>query len=220
MSSREFDSPVPHRCITTKYLSMSIKFNEVTWYSKLAAALFFLGVLPVLVYYITVQYNEVKDLADQVKNISANPLNGTYLIDEQKITFVNGVSEQEIAPGSAAKMVTRIFGEPVHADVNSDGQKDAIFFVSQETGGTGIFFYVAAALKQGSGYVPVDAIFLGDRIAPQNIVVTNGIAVVNYADRLEGEPMSAQPSMGRSRFFIVRDGAFVEGEQEWDVKGR
>lgn len=36
-----------------------IKFNEVTWYSKLAAILFFMGVLPLVTFYLGVQYGIV-----------------------------------------------------------------------------------------------------------------------------------------------------------------
>ncbi|MDB5188927.1 MAG: hypothetical protein JWM92_525 [Candidatus Nomurabacteria bacterium] len=38
-----------------------VKFNEVTWYSKLAAIIFFIGVIPVLAFYIGTQYQQSKD---------------------------------------------------------------------------------------------------------------------------------------------------------------
>ena len=37
-----------------------IKFNQVTWYSKLAAIIFFIGVLPALAFYIGSKYQEAK----------------------------------------------------------------------------------------------------------------------------------------------------------------
>ncbi len=40
-----------------------IEWNKVTWYSKLAAIIFFIGILPVLTFYIGTQYQEVKDLS-------------------------------------------------------------------------------------------------------------------------------------------------------------
>ncbi len=45
---------------------MNIKWNEVTWYSKLLAAIFILGVFPALTFYIGVKYHE----AIQVQSIS------------------------------------------------------------------------------------------------------------------------------------------------------
>jgi hypothetical protein len=214
---------------------MSIKFNEVTWYSKLGAAILFLVIVPILLFYINREYRETQVFLKSISQITgtsnlppvsntakgemfSDPLNGTYTIGQEVITFVNGKSEQEVAPGSVMKMETNVFGVPVYGDINNDGQKDAVFFVSQETGGTGIFFYLVAAINQGGKYTGTTAVFLGDRIAPQNINITaEGIAVVNFAVRAPGEAMTTQPSMGRSRFFIVRNGQFVEGEQEWDV---
>ena len=40
---------------------MSIQWNIVTWYSKLLAVIFFIGVLPVLTFYIGTQYQGVID---------------------------------------------------------------------------------------------------------------------------------------------------------------
>ncbi len=40
---------------------IKIKFNEVTWYSKLAAIIFFLGILPTLTFYLGTRYHEVKN---------------------------------------------------------------------------------------------------------------------------------------------------------------
>jgi hypothetical protein len=38
---------------------MNIKWNEVTWYSKLGAVIFFLGFLPILTFYMGMRYQEV-----------------------------------------------------------------------------------------------------------------------------------------------------------------
>ncbi|MEN9524245.1 MAG: hypothetical protein RL536_314 [Candidatus Parcubacteria bacterium] len=143
--------------------------------------------------------------------IFTDPLNGTYYLDDQEITFINGKSEEGMVPGSAFKAEGRIFGKPVYGDLNGDGKNDAIFFISQETGGTGIFFYVLAAINQGNDYVGTAGVFLGDRISPQNINIKNGYAAVNYSIRKEGEPMVAIPSVGVSKFLTVRGGRLVEG---------
>lgn len=44
-----------------------IKFNEVTWYSKLAAVILFIILLPILTFYIGMQYQQVKDISGLVK---------------------------------------------------------------------------------------------------------------------------------------------------------
>jgi hypothetical protein len=39
-----------------------IKFNEVTWYSKLAAVIFLLGIFPMLTFYIGMKYQEAQNI--------------------------------------------------------------------------------------------------------------------------------------------------------------
>jgi hypothetical protein len=48
-----------------------IRFNEVTWYSKLAAAIVILGVVPALAFFIGARYQEVRDLAAETPRAPA-----------------------------------------------------------------------------------------------------------------------------------------------------
>ncbi len=143
-----------------------------------------------------------------------SPQNATYVINGQPVTLVNGKAEQPAAPGSAEKIVTQYFGNAVEIDLNSDGKMDSGFLLTQTTGGTGTFFYVAAATQNPDGtYQGTNAIFLGDRIAPQSTHVDpNHPAqfIVNYADRAPGQPMSAQPTQGVSKTFKLDNGTLVE----------
>jgi hypothetical protein len=145
---------------------------------------------------------------------SRDPRNATYAINGQPVTLVNGAAEEPAAPGSAEKIVTRYFGNAAEVDLNDDGRMDSAFLLTQITGGSGTFFYVAAALQNPAGtYQGTNAIFLGDRIAPQstNIDPNNPAQfIVNYADRAPGEPMSAQPTQGVSKTFKFDNGTLVE----------
>ncbi len=144
---------------------------------------------------------------------AVDPQNATYLIDSKEVTLVNGVSEQEAAPGSASKIVTKYFGNAVNIDLNGDGLMDAGFLLTQDGGGSGTFFYVAAALDNAGKTQGTNAILLGDRIAPQSTNVDpNNPAqfIVNYMDRKASEPMSAQPSVAVSRTFKLENGKLVE----------
>lgn len=129
--------------------------------------------------------------------------NATYTIEGTPVTLVNGESSVEAAPGSASKIVTKYFGNEVQTDLNGDGRVDVAFLLTQSTGGSGTFYYIVGALNTGNGYVGTDAVLLGDRIAPQTTEISQnpaqkGVIVVNYADRAPGEPMTAQPSIGKS----------------------
>jgi hypothetical protein len=144
---------------------------------------------------------------------AVDPQNATYLIDGKEVTLVNGVAEQEAAPGSATKIVTKYFGNAVNIDLNSDGLMDSGFLLTQDGGGSGTFFYVAAAINNAGSTQGTNAILLGDRIAPQstNVDPNNPLQfMVNYAERKASEPMSAQPSVAVSRTFKLDNGTFVE----------
>ncbi len=135
--------------------------------------------------------------------VNSDYKNSTYNIDEKNVTLVGGVAESEVSPGSASKITTRYFGGDLKTDLNNDGKEDVVFLVTQNSGGSGTFYYVVSAINTGSGYVGSDGYLLGDRIAPQDIEVSQNpkqknVIVVNYADRAPGQPMTAQPSLGKS----------------------
>jgi hypothetical protein len=126
-----------------------------------------------------------------------DPLNTAYVIDGETVLLKDGVSDVEIA-GSAARIQTQVFGEPKWGDINGDGKDDALLLLVQGTGGSGVFYYAAAAIASDTGYVGTETVYIGDRIAPQTLEIRNGVMIVNYADRNEDEPFSTPPSRGRS----------------------
>lgn len=152
--------------------------------------------------------------------IASDPRNATYSIDGEPFTLVDGVAETETAPGSASKTVTRYFGNEVTLDLNDDGRDDSVFLLTQETGGSGTFYYVAAALNTEDGYVGSDTLFLGDRIAPQSTVRgQHKIVIVNYADRAPGEDFSVAPSVGNSIWLLFDPEYMQFGEVAQDFEG-
>jgi hypothetical protein len=143
---------------------------------------------------------------------TSNFVDVTFDIEGLPVTLVNGLSEAAI-PDSTAKVVTKYFGNELRTDLNSDGKEDAVFLLTQETGGSGIFYYVAASLGSDNGFHGTNAILLGDRIAPQTTEARGSEIIINYADRKKGEPMSAQPSIGTSRYFKIVEGKLVALEK-------
>lgn len=130
--------------------------------------------------------------------------NGSYVINGEVVTLTDGVSEVPVAPGSASKVVTKYFGNEVRHDIDGDGRSDTVFIITQETGGSGVFYYAVGALSKETGVEGTQAVFLGDRIAPQTTEVGKGkIVVVNYADRAPGEPFTTAPSVGKSIHLLL-----------------
>jgi len=154
----------------------------------------------------------VPDEAGLERKAAVDPLDATYIVEGQEVRLVAGRGEAKSAPGPAAKITTSAFGKPVYGDLDGDGEDDAALLLVQQPGGTGTFHYVAAALHVNGAYRGTNAVLLGDRIAPQNIAIRNGLVVVNYADRRPGEPMSNPPSVGKSKYLILRNSTLTAVE--------
>lgn len=139
--------------------------------------------------------------------------NSTFTIDGTAVTLVNGISQAAAAPGSASMVTTRYFGNEATGDLNGDGLADTAFLVSQDTGGSGLFYYVVVALQTSSGYQTTNAFLIGDRIAPQTteIHADSKELYVNYAERKPGEPMTAQPSVGATLYLQVTPEGVLKG---------
>ena len=139
----------------------------------------------------------------------------TYSIEGVPVTLVNGQAVTSLS-GSASQTITKYFGNEVMGDLNAGDNSDVAFILTQNSGGSGTFYYVVVALATTTGssdslrYFGTNAVLLGDRIAPQTIEIKNGQLIVNYADRAVGDPMTAQPSVGVSKYFKITAGNLVD----------
>lgn len=177
---------------------------------KIIIVVILIVILGGISYFIYQSNTEKPSVETPERKVIVDPRNAAYLIEEEEIILVNGRSEKEAAPDSASKIITQYFGNEAKADFNGDGIEDTAFLLTQDGGGSGTFYYVAAALSSTDGYKGTNAIFLGDRIAPQTTEFRNGEIIVNYADRKPGEPMTTDPSMGVSKYFKINDNKLEE----------
>ena len=127
--------------------------------------------------------------------------------------MANGVSEIPVAPGSASTVTTRYFGNEARGYLNGDGLEDVAFLITQDGGGSGLFYYVVVALKTQDGYKTTNAFLIGDRIAPQSTDINTSAKEldVNFAERKAGEPMTTQPSVGATLVLKVTPEGVLEG---------
>ena len=153
-----------------------------------------------------VKNDTFKKEVKKVISVPAQPIqvsdgykNATYTIDGDLITLKDGLAETEVTPGSASKINTRYFGNEVRLDLDGDGTQDIVFLLTQESSGTGIFYYAVAALNTNNGWLGSRAFFIGDRIAPQSTGITDdNFIIVNYADRAATDGFATEPTIGRS----------------------
>jgi hypothetical protein len=128
------------------------------------------------------------------------------------VPLTDGKHDEPAAPGSAARNSTVLWGTPAHGDLDRDGDDDAAVILVNEPGGSGIFYYVAAAELDRGGFNGSAAVLLGDRIAPQKVAIEHGIVTVNLAERRAGEPLAAVPSQPVNRRFIYMQDELQEVE--------
>jgi heat shock protein HslJ len=147
-------------------------------------------------------------------------LDAEYIIDGQPVVLVEGVSEVQLVPGAATRVVTRYFGNELRHDLDGDGVEDVVFLVTHETGGSGVYFYVVAALSTPDGAVGTHGLLLGDRIAPQSIEPgPPGRVRVNYAERAPGESFAVPPSIGKTLWLHFDPATRQFGELVRDFEG-
>ena len=161
----------------------------------------------------TYKERNVDGVAKEVQNL-------TFFISGEEVVLENGVATARTALGGESDTTVRYFGNEIEHDVDGDGVEDIVFLVAQEAGGSGTFFYAVAALKRDDGYIGSHAVYIGDRIAPQTTEKGEGRRViVNYADRAPGEPMSTQPSVGKSLVLLLNPETLQFGEVVQDFEG-
>lgn len=148
----------------------------------------------------------------------------TYAIEGVPITLEDGMAETKAAGDSASTIETQYFGNELRTDLNLDGREDVVFLLTQNPGGTGTFFYAVAALNTKNGYIGSDGYFLGDRIAPQTTELSQnpqhvGVVVINFAERAPEDPMTAQPSIGKSVYLKLDQNTMQWGIVEPNFEG-
>lgn len=109
---------------------------------------------------------------------------------------------------------TKYFGDEVSGDIDGDGKPDVAFLFTDEPGGSGTFYYAAGAIAKTNadgttGYVGTNAVFLGDRIAPQMLYAEYGGVLVSFAERADSDPMTTPPHIMISSFYKFEKGSLV-----------
>ena len=138
------------------------------------------------------------------------PVNAAYFIENETVQLENGLAEREAAPGSASRIKVAVLGEVLYSDLNYDKEKDAVIFLTYQGGGSGTFFYLAAALYENGKFSGKNSIWLGDRIGLPAAEAHNGLITISYLDRPTDEPMAAAPSQEQTRYFIVENSRLQE----------
>jgi heat shock protein HslJ len=150
-------------------------------------------------------YSSFWAFADKSSNVppGTTPLDVSYKIGQDWFQLSNGIASEPVAPGSASRVITRVVGDPVAVDLDADGDEDAVLILSQSPGGSGTFFYLAGALRKDNGYYGTPAVFLGDRISPEQLLADGQRIVVRYKTRASGESFATPTTIAQERVFVL-----------------
>ena len=79
---------------------------------------------------------------------------------------------------------TRLLDTIFYGDINLDGIKDAVVFLSTQNGGTGHFIEMAAVLNLNGSAHNISTLYLGDRVIIESGVIRDGLITLNL--RVQG----------------------------------
>jgi putative hemolysin len=84
------------------------------------------------------------------------------------------------APGESPDTnLTQMLEIVAYGDLNADGVRDAVVFLSTQTGGTGHFREMAAMLNRGGQPYNVSTVSLGDRVVIESAQVSSGLITLD-----------------------------------------
>lgn len=137
--------------------------------------------------------------------------NATYSSDYSatgEITLVDGQAEEEIAPGSASKLVVTLIEPTAFGDLNGDGADDAAVLLASNSGGSGTFIDLHAVLNEKGEPVDAASTLLGDRIQVNSLTIEDGQIVVDMIAQGPNDPMCC-PTQPVQRTYVLEGDELV-----------
>lgn len=131
-----------------------------------------------------------------------SPMNASFSIEQRKIVLINGLAEQSAMSDPDSKIISQVWGSAKVADLNADGQQDAVLILTQNTGGSGTYYYLVVAMREGNNYQGSAGLWLGDRIQAQDIQIEDNRITVKFLDRLLSEPYSNMPTIPKEKLIV------------------
>ncbi len=136
--------------------------------------------------------------------------NATYMgIYDQPVTLTNGSYEGEPFVEGGASRPTVTFVEAAYGDVTGDGQADAVVYLAENSGGSGVFSYLAAVVDQEGKPVNVATTLLGDRVRVNSITIENGEIEVDMVQAGPNDPACC-PSRHVVKTYALQGDQLVE----------
>lgn len=159
---------------------------------------------------------QASDAAALTDEALANATYQSEYVESGEVTLTDGVYHVEPAAGEVGPRVHVELVEEwnTYGDLNGDGVDDAAVILSSNTGGSGVFFDVAAVLNQGGEPQHVASAFLGDRVVINSLAITDGTIVVDMIQQAADDPLCC-PSQRTVRTYALDDSGLVLLSEEF-----
>lgn len=129
-----------------------------------------------------------------------------YTVDGTHYVLNDGVASMAAAPGSAEQDTLRLY-QATQGDLSGSGENDVAVILINTTGGAGTFYYLAAALADGT---TIPAVLLGGRIMTEGVAIQNGDIIVHYKDHAPGQPLSTAPTVETTAVYRIENGILTK----------
>ena len=123
--------------------------------------------------------------------LSENALkNATYQgIYDDPVTLTDGKYEGEPFVEGSAMRPTLTYVDAAWGDLTGDGVDDAVVFLAEASGGSGVFTYLAAVVDQDGQPVNAASVMVGDRTDINELKIENGEIVAKILTQGPDDPM-------------------------------
>jgi len=137
--------------------------------------------------------------------------NATYSgIYDEPVTLTDGVYEGEpFVEGGAARPTVTLVPMTAFGDLNGDGVDDAAVLLSENSGGSGVFTYLAAVVNDNGQPVNAGTVMLGDRVQIKSMVIENEQIEIEMITQGPNDPMCCATLKVRQTY-ALQDGQLAE----------
>lgn len=175
-----------------------------------------------IVYFLSIDKDEWRE------EIPFDIFNATYIIEEGEYPLVDGRLEENIFDGIDVRVKAEVWDiRPGIGDLNGDGVDEIALIIAREILGYNVkgkyggkFYFLAVALddRESGKVVGTNAIIIGERVAVESVSVDEGVIIVDYLARKDGEPVTVEPTIKSVKRFVLNEGVLEEVEKTPEEK--
>jgi hypothetical protein len=129
-----------------------------------------------------------------------------------QISLVDGVFKAAHTDDAMPELNILLLDKVGAGDIDGDGVQDALVFLAEIPGGSGVFVHMAVVLNRNGMPVNVSTQFLGDRQQITDVAIEDGVMSVDLLTHGEDDPLCCPSLEVTQRFVLQGDRIISEAE--------